>query len=56
MTLIESIREKVAASAFEFSEHAVDQSIVRHISVREVREAIAAGEVIEDYRFKQRRK
>jgi len=28
---------------------AVDQSIVRHISVQECREAIASGEIIEDY-------
>jgi Domain of unknown function (DUF4258) len=27
----------------------VDQSIARHISVQELREAIAIGEVIEDY-------
>ncbi len=49
MMLIEGIREKVAAVTFEFSQHAVDQSILRHISVEEVRESIVAGEVIEDY-------
>ena len=49
MTLIQGIREKVAAGAFEFSQHATDQSILRHISVQELREAIAVGEVIEDY-------
>ena len=49
MTLIEAIREKVATGAFEFSQHAVDQSILRHISVGEIVEAIAGGEVIEDY-------
>ena len=32
-----------------FSQHAVDQSIVCHISVQELREAIAVGEIIEDY-------
>ena len=34
---------------FEFSQHATDQSILRHISVQELREVIAVGEVIEDY-------
>jgi hypothetical protein len=47
--LIEEIREKVVAGTFEFSQHATDQSIVRHISVQELREAILVGEVIEDY-------
>ena len=49
MTLIEGIRAKVASGAFEFSQHAVDQTIRRHISVQEIREAIAAAQVIEDY-------
>ena len=49
MTLIEAIREKVAANAFEFSQHAVDQTILRRISVQEIREAIRTGKVIEDY-------
>lgn len=43
------IREKIASGDFEFSQHAVDQSIRRRISVQELREAIAVGEVIEDY-------
>jgi hypothetical protein len=38
---IESIRQKFAEDQFEFSKHAVDQSIVRQILVREVREAIS---------------
>ena len=49
MAIIDDIREKIADGQFEFSQHAVDQSIVRHISVQELREAIAVGEVIEDY-------
>lgn len=49
MSLIDDIREKIAADAFEFSQHAVDQSIVRHISLDDVTESIASGEVIEDY-------
>ncbi|CAN5705555.1 DUF4258 domain-containing protein [soil metagenome] len=49
MSLIGQIRQKIARDEFEFSQHAVDQSIVRRIRVRELREAIAGGEVIEDY-------
>ena len=49
MTLIARIRRKVRGGVFEFSQHAVDQSILRHISVQEVREAIACGEIIEEY-------
>jgi hypothetical protein len=46
---IENIRQKFAEDQFEFSKHAVDQSIVRRILVREVREAISNGQIIEDY-------
>ncbi len=49
MELIRAIRDKITAEEFEFSQHAVDQSLLRGIAVREVREAIASGEVIEDY-------
>ena len=38
---IESIRQKFAEDQFEFSKHAVGQSIVRQILVREFREAIS---------------
>ena len=47
--MLEGIREKIRAGEFEYSEHAVDQSITRHISVQELREAIESGEVIGDY-------
>jgi len=47
--MIERIREKIFQDQFKFSQHAVDQSILRHISVQELREAIANGEIIEDY-------
>jgi len=47
--LINEIRRRVARGEFEFSQHAVDQTIIRHISVQELREAIAAGEIIEVY-------
>lgn len=49
MSLIEGIREKIAGDRFEFSRHATDQTIMRGIRVQEIREAIASGEVIEDY-------
>jgi len=46
--MIESIREKILQDQFEFSLHAVDQSVLRHISLQELREAVAGGEIIED--------
>lgn len=46
---IDKIREKFADERFEFSKHAVDQTILRGISVQEIREAIASGRIIEDY-------
>lgn len=47
--MIEEIRAKITRDRFEFSQHAVDQSIIRRISVQELREAIAGGQIIEDY-------
>lgn len=47
--LAEQIRRKVAEDRFELSEHAVKQAGVRRITVRELREALGRGEVIEDY-------
>jgi len=49
MALIDGIRQKLESDRFEFSRHAVDKSIRRSISVREIREAIASGEIIEEY-------
>jgi Domain of unknown function (DUF4258) len=49
MNLADGIRAKVASGAFEFSQHALDQSVQRRISVAELREVIACCEVIEDY-------
>jgi hypothetical protein len=46
---IDEIRRKIKAGRFEFSKHAVDQSLRRRISVREMRQAIADGEMIEEY-------
>jgi hypothetical protein len=49
MAIIEAIREKVLREQFEFTKHAADQSIIRRITVQEVREAISSGRIIEDY-------
>ncbi len=49
MMLIADLQEKVRTDQFEFSKHATDQSIKRDISVREAKEAILRGEVIEGY-------
>ena len=47
--MIEELREKISAGLFEFSKHAVDQSILPHVTLKEIREAVAEGEIIEDY-------
>ena len=50
MALLDDIRDKIARRQYEFSKHAVDQTIVRGISVAELERALAnGGEVIEDY-------
>jgi hypothetical protein len=49
MGLIDDIRTKFTLNDLDFSQHAVDQSILRRISVQECREVVANGEIIEDY-------
>ncbi len=50
MALLDEIRDKILQRHYEFSRHAVDQSIVREISVAELEEAISnRSVVIEDY-------
>jgi len=49
MGIIDAIHTKIAGGQFEFSKHAVDQTILRRIRVEDIRDAIAIGEVIEDY-------
>ena len=49
MSLMDEVRSKVANGRFEFSKHATDRILMRNIRVQEVREAIANGEIIEDY-------
>ena len=47
--MISEIREKIADGLYEFSRHAVDQSLLRNITLEEFRESIENGIVIEDY-------
>ncbi len=47
--IMDAISEKIRCGQFEFSQHAVDQSVLRHIGLQEFLEAIAEGEIIEDY-------
>jgi hypothetical protein len=50
MGIIQEVRGKILLRRYEFSIHAVDQSIIREISVTEVEEAMSANsEIIEDY-------
>lgn len=50
MALLDDIRDKIARRQYEFSKHAVDQTILRDISVAELEQALAnRSEVIEDY-------
>jgi hypothetical protein len=39
------IKSKFAQDEFEFSKHATDQSILRGISVQEIRQAVSVGEI-----------
>ena len=47
--MIDQLRSKIAKNQFEFTRHALDQSILRGITVQELREAVEEGKVIEDY-------
>lgn len=47
--MIDDIRRKVFEELYEFSKHAVDQSILRNISIAEFAESIENGDIIEDY-------
>ncbi len=49
MALIDDIRSKAGGDLFEFSKHAADQLISRHIQIQEIRQVFANCEVIEDY-------
>ena len=48
--MLEEIQRKILRRQYEFSKHAVDQSIVREITVLEMEEAISGrSEFLEDY-------
>ncbi|HAS85716.1 MAG TPA: DUF4258 domain-containing protein [Candidatus Competibacter sp.] len=48
--MIDEIREKIRARRYEFSRHALDQSIIRDIPVADLEEALSGElEVIENY-------
>lgn len=47
--MIDQLRSKIRENQFELSKHAVDQTILRHITIGELQKAIAGGEIIEDY-------
>lgn len=47
--MIDAFRERFRRMEYEYSLHAVDQSLQRQISTTEVEEVIEAGEIIEDY-------
>jgi hypothetical protein len=50
MNRLEDIRVKILSRQYEFSKHAVDQSIIRDIAVVEIEQAISSRcQVIEDY-------
>jgi hypothetical protein len=49
MDLIHDIQEKFEQDQVEFSKHAVDRMILRHIAVSEVFDAVRNGAIIEDY-------
>jgi len=44
MDILSAIREKITQGKYEFSKHAVDQSIIRNIDVIEIQEAISKQE------------
>ena len=50
MGILEEIRNKILNRQYEFSKHAVDQSVIRDIHPTEIEEAISNwSEVIENY-------
>ena len=50
MSLIQEIRIKIKRRHYEYSKHAVDQSIIRDIGVAELEDAMAENsEIIENY-------
>jgi hypothetical protein len=48
-SIIAEIKNKIRLGLFEYSKHAVDQSIFRGFSVQDIIDAFMTGEIIEDY-------
>ena len=49
MNILDAILRKIENGQFEFSQHAIDQSILRRINIQEFREAVSQSDLIEDY-------
>lgn len=50
VTILAKIKIKISRRQYEFSKHAVDQSIIRDISVAELEEAVlGTSQIIENY-------
>lgn len=50
MDMLQQIQRRILRRQYEFSKHAVDQTIIRDISVAELEQAISGrSEIIEDY-------
>jgi len=47
--MIKEIKKAFREGRYEYSLHAVDQSILRHITRQEILEAIENGQIIENY-------
>ena len=48
--VLDIIKDKISRHDYEFSKHAVDQTIVRAITVAEIEDAVSGkSEIIEDY-------
>ena len=47
--MIEEIRSKIESDLWEFSRHALDRTLQRNIKMHEVKIALLAGEIIEEY-------
>lgn len=48
MEILDEILRKIETGQVEFSQHAVDQSIIRGISMQDFQEAMERSEIIED--------
>ncbi len=49
MLKLEELRTKFLNDEFEFSRHALDQTLLREISVQEIQETIQVAMIVEDY-------